>query len=178
MSRTVFNFVLLAVIGTWLGGCGVTQTVTDASTSTARAIFYKQVTTLHVDFSGRAAINTDATDMNALSVPTLVRVYQLRDGKAVEKASYANLLSHDDRVLSADLLDKRAVVVKPGEGAQLSVPLDKDTRFVSVVALFRHPDNQMNTWRVTLAREELDPDLARVIELGDNRLTLRPLARE
>lgn len=178
MSRTVFNFVLLAVIGTWLGGCGVTQTVTDASTSTARAIFYKQVTTLHLDFSGRAAINTDATDMNALSVPTLVRVYQLRDGKAVEKASYDNFLSHDDRVLSADLLDKRAVVVKPGEGAQLSVPLDKDTRFVSVVALFRLPDNQMNTWRVTLAREELDPDLARVIELGDNRLTLRPLARE
>jgi type VI secretion system protein VasD len=96
----------------------------------------------------------------------------------VEKASYDSLLSDDDRVLGSDLLDTRAVVVKPGEGAQLSVPMDKDAQAVTVVALFRQPDTERNTWRLTLTRDDLDPDRARVIELGDNRLTLRALARE
>jgi type VI secretion system protein VasD len=47
-----------------------------------------------------------------------------------------------------------------------------------VVALFRTPDTQMNTWRLTLTRDDLDPDRARVIELGKNRLTLQSLAEE
>jgi type VI secretion system protein VasD len=169
---------MLATLAGLLVGCGVTQSVTDSSASTARAIFYKQVKTLHLDFSARTAINTDATDMNALSVPTLVRVYQLSDSKAVDKASYDSLLGHDDKVLSSALLDKRTVVIKPGEGAQLDVPMGKDARFVSVVALFRQPDTELNTWRLTLSREELHPDRARVIELGENQLTLRPLVKE
>ncbi len=134
--------------------------------------------TLHLDFSSRTAVNNTAVDMNDLSVPTLVRVYQLRDGKTLEKATYDTLVDDDDNLLRSDLLDTRAVVVKPGEGAQLSVPMDKDARFVSVVALFRQPDIETNTWRLTLNRDELDPDQARVIELGDNRLTLRPSAKE
>lgn len=88
------------------------------------------------------------------------------------------LLGSDEQVLGGELLDTRALVIKPGEGAQLSVPLDKDARFVSVVALFRNPDTQMNTWRLILTRDDLDPERARIIELGDNRLTLRVLSRE
>ncbi len=53
-----------------------------------------------------------------------------------------------------------------------------DAEFVTVVALFRTPDTQLNTWRLTLRRNDLDPDQPRVIELGDNRLTLRPLVKE
>ncbi|VVO04159.1 type VI secretion system lipoprotein TssJ [Pseudomonas fluorescens] len=178
MSRTFFKSSMLAAIGALLGGCGLTQTVTDSTTSTAKAIFYKQVETLHLDFSGRAAMNTDVANMGALSVPTLVRVYQLRDSKALEKATYDSLLSDDDSVLGVDLLDQRAMVVKPGEGAQLNVPMDKNAQFVAVVALFRQPDTRMHTWRLTMARDDLEPDRARVIELGDNRLALRPLAKE
>lgn len=178
MSRTVCNSLMLAALVSLLGGCGLTQTVADATTSTARAIFYKQVKILHLDLSGRVAMNTDTTDMSVMSVPTLVRVYQLRDGKVLEKASYDSVLSDDERLLSTDLLDKQTVVVKPGEGAQLNVPLDKDAHYVAVVALFREPDTQSNTWRLLLTRDDLDPDRARVIELGDNQLTLRPLAED
>ena len=178
MSHTVFKSLVVVALGAWLVGCGVTQSVTDTTTSAASTIFYKQVKTLHLDFSGRASMNTDGADMNALSMATLVRVYQLSDSKVLEKATYDSLLSHDDRLLSADLLDKRTVVVKPGEGAQLSVPLDKNARSVAVVALFRQPDSHLKTWRLTLTRDDLDPDRARVIELADNLLTLRPLAKE
>ena len=174
MLRTIFSLVMFAA----LSGCGLAQTVADGTASTAKAIFYKQVKTLHLDFSARTALNTAATDMSALSVPTLVRVYQLRDSKAVEHATYDGLLGDDDQLLASALLDKRSVVVKPEEGAQLNVPMDKDAKFVTVVALFRSPDTQLNTWRLTLTRDDLDPDRARVIELGDNRLTLRPLAKD
>lgn len=178
MAGTVFSSLKIVALSTLLAGCGLTQSVTESTASTAHGIFYKQVKTLHLDISSRVAMNTHGTDMTSLSVPTLVRVYQLRDGKAVEKATYDNLLSEDDRVLSSVLLDTRTVVVKPGEGAQLSVPMDKDAQAVTVVALVRQPDTELNTWRLTLTRDDLDPDRARVIELGDNRLTLRALARE
>ncbi len=56
--------------------------------------------------------------------------------------------------------------------------MDPQARFVSVVALVREPDIALNTWRLMLTRDELDPDRAQVVELGDNRLTLRALARE
>ncbi|HEF4762999.1 TPA: type VI secretion system lipoprotein TssJ [Pseudomonas putida] len=170
--------LIFAALSALLAGCGLTQSMTDSTASTARGIFYKQVNTLHLDISARTAMNTDATDMSGLSVPTLVRVYQLRSSKSVDKATYERLLGDDDRLLGGDLLDTRAVVVKPGEGAQLNVPMDKDAQFVSVVALFRQPDTELNTWRLTLTRDDLNPDRARVIELGDNRLTLRPLVKE
>lgn len=178
MSRTVFNLLVMAVCAALLGGCGVVQTVTDGTKSTAKAIFYKRVKTLHLDFSARAALNTDITDMSALSVPTLVRVYQLSDKKTVEMATYDRLVSDDDDMLGSALLDTQAVVVKPGEGVQMNVPMKEQAQFVAVVALFRTPDAQTNTWRLILTRDDLDPDQARVIELGDNRLTLRPLAKD
>ncbi|MHA6575279.1 type VI secretion system lipoprotein TssJ [Pseudomonas yamanorum] len=178
MSRTVFNLVKVAVLGVLVGGCGLTQTVTDATTSTVKAIFYKQVKTLHLDITGRAATNADLIDMRGLTVPTVVRVYQLRDSKVMEKATYDSVLSDADNLLRSDLLDQQALVIKPGEGAQLDVPLDKDAQFVTVVALLRTPDTQLNTWRLTLARDDLDPDRARVVELYNSRLALQPLAKE
>ncbi|VVP52922.1 type VI secretion system lipoprotein TssJ [Pseudomonas fluorescens] len=178
MSPTVFNLMKVAALSALLGGCGLTQTVTDATTSTAKAIFYTQVKTLHLDIAGRTALNTDVADMDGSSVPTVVRVYQLRDNLVVDKASYDSVLSDADNLLRSDLLDQHALVVKPGEGAQLNVPLNKDAHFVTLVALFRIPDTRTNTSRLTLPRDELDPDRARVIELGNNKLTLQPLAQE
>lgn len=177
MSRTAFNALIVMAFVTLLGGCGLVQSVADATTSTTEAIFYKQMKTLHLDLSARTAVNTDATDMRGLSVPTLVRIYQLRDSKSLHKATYDQILSDSDTVLGADLLAEHSQVVKPGEGVQLNVPLNKDTQFVAVAALFREPDNSANSWRLMLTRDELDPDQPRVIELGDNRLTLRALAK-
>jgi type VI secretion system protein VasD len=161
-----------------LAGCGLVQSVSDATANGARAVFYKQVKTLHLDFSARAALNTHTVDMSALSTTTLVRVYQLRDSKSFAQATYERLLNQGADALGPDLLDERAVVIKPGEGAQLSVPMQPDARYVAVVALFRQPDLQENAWRLILSRDELDPELARVVELADNRLLLRTPVEE
>ncbi|MBD9677921.1 type VI secretion system lipoprotein TssJ [Pseudomonas sp. PDM18] len=175
VSRSRLALLLLASI---LTGCGLTQRTMDASKSVSNAIFYKQVRDLHLDFSGRAALNTDSRDMSGLSVSTLVRVYQLRDRKALDQASYQDLLGDGDQLLSNDLLDQRRVVVKPQEGTQLNVPMASEAQFVAVVALFRSPDKQDDSWRLVLARDDLDPDKARVIELGDNALSLVPLPKK
>lgn len=178
MSSTVFNVMKVAALGVLLAGCGLVQNITDSTSSMTRAIFYKQVKVLHLDFDGRTSVNTHSGDMNALSVPTLVRVYQLRDGQAIGRATYDELLADGDHVLGIDLLDQRSLVVKPGEGVLLDVPLDENARAIAVFGLFREPDLQGNTWRLTLKREDLEPDRARVIEVGDNRLTLRPVVED
>lgn len=178
MSRTAFNALMPVALVTLLGGCGLVQSVTDGTAATTEAIFYKQVKTLHLDLSARTAMNTDATDMRALSVPTLVRIYQLKDSKFLNKSTYDQILSAGDAVLGTDLLAEHSQVVKPGEGVQLNVPLHKDAQFIAAVALFREPDNSTDSWRLMLTREDLDPDRPRIIELGDNRLSLRALARK
>ncbi|MBC3946218.1 hypothetical protein H8S21_12880 [Erwinia persicina] len=43
------------------------------------------------------------------------------------------------------------------------------------VGLFRHPDTLKNNWKLTIDREALDADKARVIEARDNQLLLLPL---
>jgi type VI secretion system protein VasD len=178
MLPTVFNALLCLLVCLQLTGCGLVQTVGDASAAAADAVFYKQVKTLHLDFTGRAALNTDTADMNALSATTLVRVYQLRDSQVVQRASYERLLDEGTAVLAADLLGEHAVLIRPGEGAQLNVSLAEDAQFVAVVALFRQPDLQTHAWRLIVPREALHPDRARVVELAENGLALRGLAED
>jgi type VI secretion system protein VasD len=174
MSVIAFKTPLvLTFIISSLSGCGLTQSVVDGTGSVAKAIFYKQIKTLYLDFSARASLNTDETDMTALSVPTMVRVYQLRDGSKVEKATYQRLLTDGETLLREDLLSWREVVVKPGGGAQLDMPMEKEAKCVAVVGLFRSPDTVKNTWRIIIPREQLDPDSPRVIELGENTLSLK-----
>ncbi|MFJ3485142.1 type VI secretion system lipoprotein TssJ [Pseudomonas sp. NPDC090202] len=178
MPNTVSNALITVAMAAALTGCGLFQSVADSTSSTTRAIFYKQVKDLRLDFSGRAALNTDAMYMSALSVPTLLRIYQTTDNRSIQLGNYDRLLDDDEDLLGAELLDKQAVLIKPGEGAQLNVPLNPETKFITVVALLRTPDLQRNSWRLTLKRDDLDPDQARIIELGDDRLVLRPLAKE
>jgi type VI secretion system protein VasD len=178
MSRTVFNVLMLATFAVSLAGCGLAQTMTDGTASSTRAIFHKQMKTLQLDFSAPTTPDLDAAHVSALSVPTLVRIYQLRDSEAIEKASYDSVLGDDDNLLNSALLDKRVVVVKPGEAAHLRVPLDPRMQVVAVVALFHGPESSEKTWRLTLARGDLAPNRTPMIELDDHRLSLRPLAED
>ncbi len=178
MWRIAFNLSSVFALVSALSGCGMMQAAADSVASASDAIFYKQVKTLHLDFDGRAAMNSDQVHMGGLSVATLVRVYQLRDSTALERITYDELLERGDRTFRGDLLSERALVIKPGEGAQLSMPLEKDAAFVAVVALFHAPDNQAGSWRLVLSRNELDPDTPRLVALDDNRLTLRVQGRE
>lgn len=166
---------LLPVLALSLTGCGVTQGVTDGTKSVYTAVFYKSIKVLHLDFTAREALNTDARESNSLSEPVVVRVYQLKDRKAFDKTVYQQLLKDGDTLLKADLLATRDVVVKPGGDANLDMPMEEGAQFVAVVGLFRHPDMVNNTWKQVIKRNDLDPDKSRILEAGNNHLTLQPL---
>ncbi|MFP3500375.1 type VI secretion system lipoprotein TssJ, partial [Pseudomonas sp. SIMBA_059] len=74
--------------------------VSDASSNAYRAVFFKQVKVLDVDLDARAALNPDAAGR---PTSVAVRVYQLKDRKMFDGASYDDLLKHDRTVLAQDL---------------------------------------------------------------------------
>lgn len=152
-----------------LAGCGLTQTVTDGAVSLTKSIFYKKIKTLHLDFSPRSAINADGAQT---PLATMVRVYQLKDRKSVDAVDYQTLLRTADAVLKDDIVASKELLVMPGGSVTLTMPMDENAQFVAVVGLFNRPDLKNNRWRWVLSREDLDPDKARTIELGNGWLRL------
>ncbi len=54
--------------------------------------FYKKINTLHLDFTAREALNTDARENHSLSEPVVVRIYQLKDRQTFDRLVYQQLL--------------------------------------------------------------------------------------
>lgn len=163
---------LLPVLVLLLSGCGLWQKVTDSTGTAVKSVFYKQIKTLHLDFTARTALNTDSREQQSASQPVMVRVYQLKDDKIFSQMVYEQLVSDGDNVLKADLLAERSMVVKPDSAVTLDMPLDEGAKFVAVVALFRQPDMAKGDWRQLLKREDLDPDKARKFTLDGHTLVL------
>lgn len=155
-----------------LGGCGLQQRVSDGTASAFDAIFYKQIRTLHLDFTASESLNSDSREHHPLSQPVMVRVFQLRERKAFDGAVYQQLAGDAAEVLKSELLADRDLVLTPGGGVSLNMPMEKEAKFVAVVALFQQPDMAKNSWRLVLERNDLDPDKARVIELSSHSLRL------
>ncbi|MGT8857033.1 type VI secretion system lipoprotein TssJ [Enterobacter sp. 186315] len=178
ISLTKTSRWLLPLLVVNMTGCGLTQSVTDGTKSAFNSVFYKKIKILHLDFTAREELNTDARENNSLSEPVVVRIYQLKDRKDFDKTVYQQLLKEGETLLKNDLLASRDVVVKPGGDVSLDVPMEADAQFVAIVGLFRHPDMDNNSWRLVIEREELDPDKPRIIEAGRNHLILQPVKED
>lgn len=167
---TVFlrQVVLLAFCGL-LVGCGLAQTVTDGTISVTKSIFYKKIKILHLDFEPRAATNADEAQT---PLATMIQVWQLKDRQKVDAADYQKLLRDADSVLKEDILASKSLLVMPKGSVILNMPMSEEARYVAVVGLFNRPDMKNNAWRLVLARDDLDPDKPRTIELGNGFLTL------
>lgn len=166
----MFNrMVFLALACTLsLVGCGAWQSVSDASVEAYHSVFFKQVKVLSVDISARASINPDEAG-RAHSVA--VRVYQLKDRKLFEGASYADLLNSDKTVLAQDLQAVMAAIVNPGAAASLSQSIAPDVEYVGVVAFFREVGGE-RSWRRVVAKKKLSPDAPLRIELVNAHLVV------
>ncbi len=140
--------------------------MSDGASSAYRAVFYKQVKTLNVDLAARASLNPD--DANR-STSVAVRVYQLKDRKLFDAASYDDLLKNDRTVLAQDLRTSIATVVSPGASASLSQPMQADTRYIAIVAFYREPGTD-GAWRRVIARKNLSADAPLKLDLVDREL--------
>lgn len=178
MATTAGKTTLMALasgIAMMLTGCGLTQSVTDGTVAVTKSIFYKQVKTLHLDIRAREAVNSNA---GGAALSTVVRVYQLKDRKTFDSTDYPSLFATDSQAIKADLVAEKDIRLQPGGAVMVDMPLDENAQYVAVAGMFMSPDQINDTWRVVLKRDELDPDRARVIEAGNNRLTLKALKDE
>lgn len=158
-----------------LAGCGLTRSVTDGTVAVTKAIFYKQVKTLHLDILAREAVNSND---GGVALSTVVRIYQLKDRKSFDSTDYPSLFKADSQALKTDLVAEKDIRLQPGGAVAVDMPMEESAKFVAVAGMFMSPDQVNNTWRVVLSRDDLDPDKARVIEAGNNRLTLKGVKDE
>lgn len=158
-----------------LTGCGLTQKISDSTSSAVKSVFYKQVNVLHLDVTARAELNTDERENSSRSQPVMVWVYQLSDRKAFDKRVYQQLVTESEEADGDERLASRSLVVKPGADVSLDMPMDDKAQFIAVVGLFRAPDMVKNDWKLVLRRDDFDPDKPRIIGASHNRLTLKPL---
>ena len=149
-----------------LSACGAWQAVSDTTSGAYHAVFYKQVKVLNVDLSAREALNPDDAG-RATSVA--VRVYQLKDRKLFDGASYDDLLKNDRTVLAQDLQDSTATVLNPGASASLSQPMKADSKYVAIVAFYRNPGTG-NGWKYVVEKKKLDADKPLKLEMVDQLL--------
>jgi type VI secretion system protein VasD len=149
-----------------LSACGAWQTVSDASSSAYHAVFFKQVKVLNVDLSAREALNPDDAGR---PTSVAVRVYQLKDRKMFDGASYDDLLKNDRTVLAQDLESSMASVLTPGAAASLSQPMQADTNYVAIVAFYRNP-GKGDGWKYVIDKNKLDADKPLKLELVDQLL--------
>lgn len=155
-----------------LFGCGAFQSASEGATDVARAIFIKNINTLHLDFAARAQLNPGDEDAPS---SLMIRVYQLDKLDNFEQAIYPTLVEDDVKTLSTDLLVRSEVVLHPASAVSLDVPMNKDAKFVGIVALFRSPNLEEGTWKVVIKRDELDADKPRLLIANYGAIGLAPL---
>ncbi|WP_072571165.1 type VI secretion system lipoprotein TssJ [Enterobacter sp. SA187] len=166
-----FTFITLIMVAT-LCGCGLTQKVGDSTVAMTRALFFKQVKILHLDIIAREAANNNAA---GIPLSTVIRIYQLKDRKVFDDTDYPSLFAEDSQAIKSDLVAQKDIRLRPGASITIDMPLEASANYVAVAALFLTPDTANNTWRVVLNRDELDPDVARKIEMNNQTLALLPL---
>ncbi|MBR7976773.1 type VI secretion system lipoprotein TssJ [Burkholderia vietnamiensis] len=149
-----------------LSGCGAWQSVSDASSSAYHAVFFKQVKVLNIDLSAREALNPDDAGR---PTSVAVRVYQLKDRKMFDGASYEDLLRNDRTVLAQDLQTSIGAVLNPGASASLTQPMQADTKYVAIVAFYRNPGSG-DGWKYVIEKKKLDADKPLRLELVDQLL--------
>lgn len=159
--KRIIQRTLPLMFAALVAGCGLTQSVTDGTKDVAKAVFYKKVKTVHLEFRARAELNPDEDGM---SLATRVQVFTLKDRQAFDKADYNTLISDAEHALSADMVAKKEVQIRPQQTLTFTMPMDEQAQFVAIVARYRTPDIRKNDWRVVLSREELDPDKVRVVD--------------
>lgn len=142
--------ILLLVTTTFnLTGCGLTQIVSDGTSNVAKSIFYKQIKVVHLDFTARDALNTDD---NGLPLSTIVRIYQLKNIDNFNYSDYSTLFANDNEALKSELVAQKDIRIRPGESISVDMPMEEDTKFVAIAAMFHTPDLITNDWRVVIPK--------------------------
>ncbi|RDS80882.1 type VI secretion system lipoprotein TssJ [Dyella monticola] len=159
--------VAFPIVATLLTGCGAWQTVKDTSSHTAQAIFIAKVKQMNLVVEGRAGLNHDE---RGASLPVAIRVYQLKDDKAFNAATYTQLLSPADSVLKSDVVNQTDIVLGPKMTVTLNKPMADDAHYVCIVGFFRDPSG--TGWKQVIPKSQWKhTDPVRISVIG-NRIQM------
>jgi type VI secretion system VasD/TssJ family lipoprotein len=89
------------------------------------------------------------------SLPTAVRVYQLKGVGKTSSAELGALLREPKEVLGEDLLGVEEVFVEPNGAVEKTISREKETRALMVVAVVRRPSG--DGWRIVKELTSRDP---------------------
>lgn len=98
---------------------------------------------IKIHLQGAEALNQDE---NQVSLPVMVRVYQLSDIDKFERASFADLWKKDRETLGDSLLAAKETTLSPKTSLHFSLPQEERAKYLAMIAIFRNPAG--NQWRV------------------------------
>ena len=160
----------LALLCAMLSGCGVWEGMKDGTANAAKSIFYTKLKILKIDLVARNGLNQNERGQ---SLSTVVRIYQLKDKQTYEVASYRDLLNQDKTILSNDLAEGyKQYTIRPGETISLDETLDKETKYVGIVAFYNRVGEEQ-PWKMLLSKKQLKNKKPLVIELVDNKVVIQ-----
>ena len=107
-------------------------------------------------------------DEGGRSLPTLVRVLQLKAAGKLEAADYGAVYRGEREALGEDLLQVDELVVSPGEKVRKRIARDKGATVLGVVGVFRSPSG--GTWRRVIELPRASKPFELRVRLEDYRL--------
>jgi len=84
-------------------------------------------------------------DEQGQSLPTMVRIFQLKSTAKLEAADFDPLYRRPKEVLGEDLLHLEELTLSPGQSVRRQLDRDPAARAIAVVGLFRKPSGL--SWR-------------------------------
>lgn len=87
-------------------------------------------------------VNPDASGRPS---PIVVRIYQLANAEAFDRAGFFELYDQDRQILGASLLARSEITLLPGAEKIIGQPLNPKTRVVAIVGAYRDIDHA--EWR-------------------------------
>ncbi|ANH75902.1 type VI secretion lipofamily protein [Ralstonia insidiosa] len=125
------------------------QSVKETTVDATRAVFIAKVKQMNLVIESREALNQNGQGQ---SLPVVVRVYQLKNTAAFEKAAYEQLLDDDQALLKTDLVGRMETVLAPGATAKLAATMAEEAQAVGVVGFFR--DQSGATWQLVIPKSQ------------------------
>ncbi|MCL1985688.1 MAG: type VI secretion system lipoprotein TssJ [Betaproteobacteria bacterium] len=110
-------------------------------------------------------------DYSGRPSPVIVKMYELRRDVAFKQADFQTLFEQPVQTLGADLIAADELVLTPGEVRRIAYQPGENTRFVGLVAGFRHMERAQ--WR---AIQSINPESGNTVamELNDASILLIP----
>lgn len=148
MATWIRRYASGVVLALTVSACGTWQSVKEGAVSVTRAVFETKVEQMNLEITARGALNPDA---HGVPLPVVLRIVQLKDGKAFATATPAQMLEGSE-ALKAATLWSRDVTLGPGQTVRVSEPIGDAANYVGVAAFFR--DTASAEWSVLVPKSQ------------------------